>query len=88
MEQREFHDLAQATVTSFLPRVSAKYVSGLEAELDGGEYSTAVENLVLTLVNDKVPVSPAERDDLKRLVAYLDQPVGTLDELTVVPHED
>ena len=51
MEQREFHDLTEAMVTRFLSRIPTKYVGGFEAELDGGEYAMAVENLVLTLVN-------------------------------------
>ena len=84
MQQWEFHELAQAIVTRFLDRVPARYVDGFEAALDGGEYSMAVEDLVLTLVNDKVPVTPVEREDLHRLLDYLNQPVDALDGLTLV----
>jgi hypothetical protein len=84
MEQWEFHQLAHATVTRFLHRIPARYAGGFEAELDGGEYSTAVENLVLTLVNDSVPVAPTERDDLRRLLEYLHESSSKLDGLNVV----
>jgi hypothetical protein len=85
MEQWEFHELAQATVNRFLDRIPTKYVGGFESELDGGEYSTAVENLLLTLVDDRVPVTRDEQEDLRRLLDYLKQPISKLDQLTLSP---
>ena len=85
MGQWEFHELAETMVNRFISRIPAKYVDGFEAELDGGEYRIAIENLVLTLVNDKVPVAPAERDDIRRLLDYLSEPTAALDGLTVTP---
>ncbi len=81
MSQQEFHELAHRMVVGFLPRIPDRYVEGFEAELDGGEYALAVENLVLTLVNDRVPVTTAEREDLHRLLDYLNQPTTALDGL-------
>jgi frataxin-like iron-binding protein CyaY len=83
MEQSEFHELTEATVARFLDRIPARYVDGFEAELDGGEYTMAVENLVLTLVNDKVPVTQSEQEDLRQLLDYLNQPTSKLDDLTM-----
>jgi hypothetical protein len=79
MQQWEFHELARATVERLLARVPAQYRAGFEAELDGGEYVLAVEELVLTLIRDQVPVAPAELDDLRRLLAHLRQPLTRLD---------
>src|SRR5436190_14796808 len=62
--------------------IGTRTVGCFEAELDGGEYSTAIENLVLTLINDKVPVSQREQEDLRRLLDYLRQPTTELDGLT------
>jgi len=83
MEDWQFHELIVTTVSRFLHRIPVKYVGGFEAELGGGEYALAVENLVLTLVNDKVPVTPAEKEDLRRLVEYLNEPTAALDDLTL-----
>lgn len=61
MEQREFAGLTEAIVVRFLPRIPARYVRGFEQEIRAGEYNLAVENLVLTLVNDQIPVTPPSR---------------------------
>lgn len=45
----------------------------------------AVNDLLLTLVDDQVPVTPAEREDVRRLLEYLKEPTDKLDRLNVVP---
>lgn len=85
MEQREFAGLTEAIVVRFLPRIPARYVRGFEQEIRAGEYSLAVENLVLTLVNDQIPVTPPEQEDLRRLLEHLHQPLDALDGLTLTP---
>jgi len=85
MSHQEFHELAHSTVVGFLPRIPDRYVEGFEAELDGGEYALAVENLVLTLVNDQVPVTSAEWEKLHQLLAYLNTPAAVMDGLTAAP---
>jgi hypothetical protein len=83
MEQWEFHDLTKATVNRFLPRVPPRYVRGFERVLHAGEFSMAVDDLVLTLVNNRVPVTASEQEDLRRLLDHLNRPTSTLDELTM-----
>ena len=83
MDQSEFHELTEATVNQVLDRIPSKYIPGFEAMLDGGEYSMAVEDLVLTLINNQVPATGAEQESLLRLLVYLRQPTTTLDDLTL-----
>jgi hypothetical protein len=84
MEQWEFHDMTKATVDRFMPRIPEKYVEGFESALHGGEFGMVVDDLVLTVVKDHVPVTASERDDLCRLLVYLRRPTEILDELTMV----
>jgi hypothetical protein len=84
MEQWEFYELTEATVARFLARMPATYVRGFESELNAGEYSMAVDDLVATLLKENVPVTADERDDLRRLVRHLKQPTDPLDRLTLV----
>lgn len=87
MDYPEFSDLTYATVNNFLDRVPAKYRKGFEYLLIGGEERLAVNDLAATLVQDQVPVTPAERDDVRRLLEFLKEPTDRLDHLNVVSPE-
>lgn len=88
MELWEFNELAESTINSFKSRVPAELVDGYESMLAGGELSMAVEDLVDTVSADRIPVTEAERDLLRRLLEYLGQPTGELDTLNIRPAEE
>ena len=85
MEEWEVDELIKATVNRFLPRIPPRYVRGFERVLHAGEFSMAVDDLVLTLVKNKVPVTHSEQQDLRRLLDHLNRPTSKLDELTMDP---
>jgi hypothetical protein len=84
MDYPEFSELAHTTVTRFLDRVPARYREAFESLLIGGEQRMAVTNLAITLVDDQVPVTPVEREDVRRLLEFLKEPTDKLDQLNVV----
>lgn len=83
MDDAEIDDLIERIVELFLPRVPPRYVDGFESMMDAGEYALAVDDLVATLVVENVPVTPAERDDLRRLLEATNEPTDRLDRLTL-----
>jgi len=85
MDYAEFSQLCETTVTTFLDRVPARYREGFESLLIGGEQRMALTDLFLTLVDDQVPVTPAERENIRRLLEYLKEPTDSLGRLNVVP---
>jgi len=85
MDYAEFSQLANTTLDAFLGRVPARYREGLESLIIGGEQRLAVTNLATTLVADQVPVTTAERDGVRRLLEYLNEPIDNLDALNVSP---
>jgi hypothetical protein len=70
-------------VTRLLDRVPTAHRDGFASLLAGGELRMAVEDLLTTLVDDQVPVTPAEREDVRRLLEYLKQPLDKLDHLHI-----
>jgi hypothetical protein len=84
MDYPEFSELARTTLTRFLDRVPAKYREGFESLLTGGELRMAVNDLLVTLVDDQVPVTSADREDVRLLLKYLKEPTDKLDRLNVV----
>lgn len=85
MDYPEFSELTHTTVTRLLDRVPAKYREGFESLLIGGELRMAVNDLLTTLVDDQVPVTPAEQVNVRRLLEYLKEPTDKLDQLNVIP---
>jgi hypothetical protein len=83
MEEWEIDELIKATVNRFLPRMPAKYVRGFERVLYAGEFTMAVDDLLVTLVNYNVPVTRTEKEDLRRLLDHLHRPTDMLDDLTL-----
>ena len=88
MDYAEFSRLCETTVRAFLGRIPAKYREDFEYLLTGGEQRMAVTNLAVTLVDDQVPVTPAECEDVRRLLEYLKEPTDKLDQLNVIPTHD
>lgn len=87
MDYPEFSELTYTMVTNFLDRIPGKYRKDFEYLLIGGEDRMAVTNLAVTLADDQVPVTPAERDDVRRLLEYLKESTDRLDHLNVVSPE-
>lgn len=71
MEYWEFCEKTEDIVQVMLPRIPQKFVESFEELLSAGETSMAVENLLWTLADDDIAVSPNERDALDQLVSYL-----------------
>ncbi|MGH3739016.1 MAG: hypothetical protein ACRDT6_25975 [Micromonosporaceae bacterium] len=83
MEYWEFSELTQATIRGTYDRIHARYHDGFEGLFVGGELRLAVEELLGGLVRFNTPITPAERDDLARILAYLKEPASKLDRLNV-----
>lgn len=73
MEQWEFQELTERIIEPFRSRVPSEYATGLGAEIEGGEYRYALENLIYILVDatPPTPVTTEEREALYRLVRHL-----------------
>jgi hypothetical protein len=88
MEYAEFSDLTRQTISGLLDRIPAKYHEGLQSLLIGGELRLAVDQLMKGLERLQIPVTPAERDDLARMLAYLKEPASRLDGLLIASEAD
>jgi len=85
MEPAEFSELTHRTTANLVGRIPARYREAMEGLLIGGEMRLVVTNLAITLVDDQVPVTAAERDDVRRLLEHLKEPTDNLARLNVVP---
>ena len=83
MEYAEFSDLASSTIRGLTDRIPAKYHEGFDLLLYGGELRLAVEDLLATLEDDQIQITPAERDNLVRMLAYLKEPASRLERIRV-----
>lgn len=83
MDPADWDDLAQEVIERFKPRIDPKWLGGIDAELAGGEYAMAVENLTGILAKDRVPVTERERDDLRALLADIHDPAVDVERLVV-----
>ncbi|MGH8877446.1 MAG: hypothetical protein ACRD0P_08915 [Stackebrandtia sp.] len=85
MDDNEFYDRTEALVEALLPRIPDELVPNFESMLIGGEFPMAVSELVATLVKRAIPISPAERDELRGLVQDMNDDVllAKLEGLTV-----
>jgi hypothetical protein len=84
MEYADFSELTRATLHGMHDRIPAKYREGFEQLLEMGELRLAVEDLLATLEDDQVPITPAERGNLVRMLAYLKEPASRLDKIRVI----
>ncbi len=88
MEYEEFDTLTRATVRGFMGRLPEKYHDGFNGMLFAGELRLAVDQLTKGLERLQIPVTPAERDNLVRMLAYLKEPASRLDGLTIASESD
>lgn len=88
MDYAEFHDLTATTVRGLYDRIPTKYHDGFESLINAGELRFVVEDLLTGLKDDRVSITPAEKTNLAKMVAYLEEPASTLDGLiiTEAPH--
>ncbi|MGH3740359.1 MAG: hypothetical protein ACRDT1_03375 [Micromonosporaceae bacterium] len=90
MNHAEFHDLVESTIRGMYDRIPERYHEGFEIAFKVGELGPAVEELLGGLQRFDTPITPAERDNLTRVLNYLNEPVSRLDGIAVtyVPSRD
>lgn len=71
MDQHDFHELTDTVVERLLPRMPQRFLDVYEGMQAAGEYWRLVQGLVWVLVDDRVPVSAQEREQLHRMVHHL-----------------
>jgi hypothetical protein len=88
MDQDDFYDLTDAVVERLLPRMPQRFLDVYEGMQTAGEYWRLVQGLVWVLVDDQVPVTGEERDQLFQMVNHLkdnEEMLAKLAELRVPP---
>jgi len=85
MELDEFIELVDTTTERLRPRLDPLQAEIVAQHSSAGAWDEAVDVLVATVLRHRVPVTPAERDDLRRLLADLGLPVARLDGLHIHP---
>ncbi|WP_112138932.1 hypothetical protein [Glycomyces dulcitolivorans] len=88
MDQDDFYDLTDAVVERLLPRMPQRFLDVYEGMQAAGEYWRLVQGLVWVLVDDQVPVTGEERDQLFQMVNHLkdnEEMLAKLAELRVPP---
>jgi len=83
MELDEFMGAADALIDQFAPRIDQQQAKLIRRAAYAGEWREAIDVLVATLVERQDPVSPGERDELLRLLAYMKEPAERIDGLAV-----
>ncbi|SDD14317.1 hypothetical protein [Glycomyces harbinensis] len=71
MDQDDFYDLTDAVIERLLPRMPQRFLNIYEGMQVSGEYWRLVEGLVWVLVDDQIPVSAQEREQLSKMVDHL-----------------
>lgn len=83
MEIREFIQLVNTTIDRLTPKLEARPADRIRRSAEAGAWEVAIPELVAVLANEQIPVSPADRDDLNRLITQLGEPVEDIDRLIV-----
>ncbi|MGH8793206.1 MAG: hypothetical protein ACRDXX_11230 [Stackebrandtia sp.] len=84
MESQEFFRLLDEIVDRLAPKASPQTERFVREEVDAGEPGVAVAELTAALANQSVPVTPADRDNLRLLLAELGESTEDVERLNVV----
>ncbi|MGH3740360.1 MAG: hypothetical protein ACRDT1_03380 [Micromonosporaceae bacterium] len=83
MDYGDFHDLVESTTRGMYDRIPARYHEAFEIAFKVGELGPAVDQLLAGLVRFNIPIAPGERENLVRMLRYLDEPESRLDGVIV-----
>lgn len=83
MTEDEMITRASKLPDRYAERVPADVLEGLRMMDDGGEYGELVSELTAALAKRQIPVSPAERDELRALADATGEGSEHVDRLTV-----
>jgi hypothetical protein len=83
VNESEVIERAEALPELFASRVRPDDLDGLRSMAGAGEWQELVDLLVASLAVTGAPVTAAERDELRSLLAAMNLPDGGLDGLTV-----
>jgi len=84
MDSTEFNQLTRMVIGRLLPKVSGEREAAfILRSAQAGEPGVALTELAAILVEDQTSVTEADRDDLRRLLADLGEPVSDADRLNV-----
>ena len=84
MDSTEFNQLTRMVIGRLLPKVSGEREAAfILRSAPAGEPGVALTELAAILVEDQTSVTEADRDDLRRLLADLGEPVSDADRLNV-----
>lgn len=85
MDAHEIPRRASALPDQFADRVPADTLETLRLMNNGGEYGELGIELAATLAKTGVPVTAAERDELRELLLAMNIPTDPIDDLNVRP---
>jgi hypothetical protein len=83
MEYPEFSSLARRTMAAVRDRLPTPYRDAFEGTFIAGEFRYGVRYLAMFVCRERIPVTAGERDDFRRLLDYLGEPVSLADEMVV-----
>jgi hypothetical protein len=83
MELIEFMNAADALIERLAPRIDPQQAKLMRRTAYAGEWGETIDELIATLLARRTPVTPDERDELLRLLAYMKEPADRIDGLVV-----
>ncbi|HEU4426195.1 MAG TPA: hypothetical protein VFR67_26960 [Pilimelia sp.] len=78
MDYAQVHALTTSTIRGMYDRIPAQYHNGFEVAFGAGELRQAVDMLIGGLKRFHTPITPAERDNLARVLRHLEEPESRL----------
>ena len=83
MNESEVIQLAEALPDVYADRVRPEDLEGMRSMAGAGEWHELVDLVVASLGLTRAPVTAAERDDLRSLLAAMNMPDGAISALNV-----
>lgn len=83
MDQGEVAARAGELPERFRDRLSPDDHATVEREIQAGEWSEGIDDLVAALRNANAPISPDEHEELTELMAGINMPTSGLNHLTI-----
>jgi hypothetical protein len=83
MTETEIIEHAEALPERFADRLSESTLWSIRRMRGGGEYGELTIELTASLAANNMPVTPAERDELRMLLEAMSMPTDPIDKLNV-----
>jgi hypothetical protein len=77
----EFTRHADGLINRLTPRIDYRQGAFVRRAAEAGEWYEAIDNLIATLIKDRIGVTPAENSELLCLLSFMEWPGSRLDGL-------